>query len=404
MINLIYEAFPYGSSEQFVEYEIPFINQTVGSKYRVFSFYRGSGKKRNIPLDGELYMVKPKAKDYLLGIVTLPPKEFFRELKAISKRLCPDPIVRCLWRMVYYRAYGYALRRMIKGIALTEDEVFASYWLTECAYAAVMLKKWYPTIRVTSRGHGYDVYDQRCYLPFRNIIFDRIDKVYTVNEAERKYILEKYRAPVDRIETSHLGINLPQSYSKEVSRKPFRIVSCSSVIQLKRLDLLISALSEIEDVDFEWYHIGGGPLFDEISNMASRKLCKENQKFSFLGQMPLAQVHEYYQSHDLAVFINCSDTEGIPVSIMEAMSYGIPVIARNIGGNSEIVGNDTGLLLDSEGNPKKLKEGIRQIYSLKDDDYFKLRENARKKIEKSFNAEKQYTSYFSELLNMNLRE
>lgn len=41
-----------------------------------------------------------------------------------------------------------------------------------------------------------------------------------------------------------------------------------------------------------------------------------------------------------------SDSEGIPVSIMEAMSFGIPVIARNVGGMSEIVNEENGLLLE----------------------------------------------------------
>lgn len=43
-----------------------------------------------------------------------------------------------------------------------------------------------------------------------------------------------------------------------------------------------------------------------------------------------------------------SDSEGIPVSIMEAMSFGIPVIARNVGGMSEIVNEENGLLLEND--------------------------------------------------------
>lgn len=403
MINLIYESFPYGSSEKFVEYEIPYVNRIAGDKYRIFSFYRGHRSKRNIHLDGKLYIVVPKVRDYILGALTIKPIEVFNELKAISKRVCADPIVRCLWRMTYYRAYAYAFYRAVKKIENIENDIFVSYWLTECAYAAVMLKKWYPGILVTSRGHGFDVYDERCYLPYRSTIFSKIDSVFTVNEVERKYILEKHKEVYpEKIKTFHLGINLPCNYTKEAERTPFRIITCSSIIQLKRLDLLIYALAEIDEIEFEWYHIGDGPLYNQISDLASKKLNKKNQKFSFLGQLSLSEVHEYYKNHDLSVFINCSDTEGIPVSIMEAMSYGIPVIARNIGGNSEIVGNDTGLLIDSEDDPGILKEAILKIYSLKDDEYYMIRENARRRIENSFNAERQYETYFSLLQNMNL--
>ena len=47
-------------------------------------------------------------------------------------------------------------------------------------------------------------------------------------------------------------------------------------------------------------------------------------------------------------FINLSDSEGIPVSIMEAMSVGIPIIARDVGGNREIVTNNNGCLLEGD--------------------------------------------------------
>ncbi|MBR0513982.1 MAG: glycosyltransferase [Clostridia bacterium] len=402
MLNLIYESFPYGSSETFVEYEIPYLNQLVGDKFRVFSFYRGNDEKRNIHLNGELYLIKPVVKDYVLGFLTLTPKMLLREIKAISKRVCPDPIIRCLWRMLYYRAYGYALYRKVKELDLNQDEVFASYWLSECAYSAVMLKKWYPHISVTSRGHGFDVYEERCCLPFRKTIFEKIDYIYTVNEVEKRYILRRHsEITSDRIRISHLGIELPKEYSPRVDRKPFKIITCSSVIQLKRLDLLIDALEEIDDIELEWYHIGGGLLLDQISELAEKKLCKKNQKHFFLGQLSLTDVHKHYQDHDYSAFINCSDTEGIPVSIMEAMSYGIPVIARNIGGISEIVGDDAGLLINPEGNPHMLSKAIKYIYSLSDNEYYRLRENARKRVIDSFDAKKQYAEYFALLLGMN---
>ena len=46
------------------------------------------------------------------------------------------------------------------------------------------------------------------------------------------------------------------------------------------------------------------------------------------------------------MFINLSSSEGIPVSIMEAQSFGIPVIATNVGGSGEIVVSETGVLVD----------------------------------------------------------
>jgi len=48
--------------------------------------------------------------------------------------------------------------------------------------------------------------------------------------------------------------------------------------------------------------------------------------------LPHNDVLNYYASNPVDVFINTSSSEGLPVSIMEAMSFGIPVIATNVGG------------------------------------------------------------------------
>lgn len=59
------------------------------------------------------------------------------------------------------------------------------------------------------------------------------------------------------------------------------------------------------------------------------------------------QVMNYYKEHHFDVFINMSTNEGVPVSIMEAASFGIPIIATNVGGTSEIVQPSVGMLLSS---------------------------------------------------------
>ena len=46
---------------------------------------------------------------------------------------------------------------------------------------------------------------------------------------------------------------------------------------------------------------------------------------------------DYYKNNIIDIFINLSASEGIPVSIMDAISFGIPCIATNVGGTGEIV-------------------------------------------------------------------
>jgi glycosyltransferase involved in cell wall biosynthesis len=67
---------------------------------------------------------------------------------------------------------------------------------------------------------------------------------------------------------------------------------------------------------------------------------------------------EFYRKNHVDLFINVSETEGIPVSIMEAMSFGIPCIATNVGGVNEIVNNTNGFLVKKYFNNDHVSEFI----------------------------------------------
>jgi glycosyltransferase involved in cell wall biosynthesis len=69
---------------------------------------------------------------------------------------------------------------------------------------------------------------------------------------------------------------------------------------------------------------------------------------NFTGYLPQAQVMNLYRETGFDVFVNVSDAEGLPVSLMEASSAGIPMVATNVGGSNEIVNAANGVLLDAD--------------------------------------------------------
>ena len=70
--------------------------------------------------------------------------------------------------------------------------------------------------------------------------------------------------------------------------------------------------------------------------MAKRELGARNDvTYTFKGNTDKKLILYYYRAEQVDVFINTSDSEGVPVSIMEAMSYGIPCISRIVGSNAE---------------------------------------------------------------------
>ena len=72
------------------------------------------------------------------------------------------------------------------------------------------------------------------------------------------------------------------------------------------------------------------------------------------------------RSQPIDIFINVSSSEGLPVAIMEAISFDIPIIATNVGGTSEIVTPETGILIAPDSAPELIAARIRELYKVKE--------------------------------------
>ena len=120
-----------------------------------------------------------------------------------------------------------------------------------------------------------------------------------------------------------------------------------------------------------------------------------------MGSMPVSTIFDFYTTASVDLFINCSDVEGIPVSIMEAMSFGIPCIARDVGGNREIVDNNyNGILLSRNITVHELSDSIINLLCLDADKYEIMRRNAFKKYIDCYDARHNYSIYWDFILEM----
>ena len=80
----------------------------------------------------------------------------------------------------------------------------------------------------------------------------------------------------------------------------------------------------------------------------------DNVEVDLKGQVTHENVLKWFEENPADVFVNVSSSEGLPVSIMEAFSYGIPAIATAVGGMPEIVTEDCGVLLNPDFEPEEL--------------------------------------------------
>lgn len=108
----------------------------------------------------------------------------------------------------------------------------------------------------------------------------------------------------------------------------------------KRVDLLIAAM---KDIDVELYLVGDGPLLDEYETIS-------NEKVHFLGEVDGFSDFDKYD-----IFTLISDSEGLPLSAIEAMSAGLPLVLSNVGGCPELI-KENGVLV--ENNISDISNGI----------------------------------------------
>jgi glycosyltransferase involved in cell wall biosynthesis len=152
-----------------------------------------------------------------------------------------------------------------------------------------------------------------------------------------------------QIAVIHNGVNSnpflkQRTYSD--SRK-IKVAVVSNFHLYKGHDLLIEALTQFHVVPLEVTFIGNGV---EFTNTYNKTLSIQKHKFSFLGHIENAS--EILAGHDFA--IHPSRTEGLSNAILEELAAGLPVIAFNIGGNSELISSGRNGFLLPVGDTKAM--------------------------------------------------
>ena len=153
----------------------------------------------------------------------------------------------------------------------------------------------------------------------------------------------------------------------------------------KRVHLIYESIQKITRFKIEWTHIGDGTEYNNLLKQVKRS--KNNVTVKLLGRLSHNDVMKYYKNNHIDAFINVSYTEGLPVSIMEAIAFNIPVIGTNVGGSSEIIVNETGVLLSSTPEIDEIINAIEKIRT----------SNFKPKAfwKENFFAEKNYNEFIS---------
>ena len=298
---------------------------------------------------------------------------------------------------IAYRSWQGVGKRLTQIMDSTEDIkgelLYYSYWLDEGAIAIAHLAKRVGSSAI-SRAHGWEVYPKRHpfkYLPFRRFLASSGIKVCPISMHGE----EALRAQgFTNLHLYYLGT--PASKKMETTDKPNTktLVSISSIIELKRVQRIAEIFLKLyqQDSTWRWHHFGDGPLEAGIKEWLDKSGA---EGYSFHGRQSNETIHQWLSENTKnTIFINQSTTEGLPVSMMEAMSVGIPCVGTNVGGVSEIIeGGNNGLLHDDDLSVETVAH---LIQALDEDLLHAMAENAKNTWQNKFNAEKNYMAFLKQ--------
>lgn len=374
--------YPFSNREYFPDLECVYLSKVFDEVYLV---------PRSIPNKRVIYELPINVKvDTRYAEALLHSKSRVGELRnEVSFRTLKD----------YASEYFLSHMSLVKYLdVIRENKVFEKY-LTEARVSAqdILYSFWMePFIlgarcrpHVFSRAHGFDVYWDRQQKPFlQKKIISSISEVHVCSKNGQNFLKKKYPDYQSKVLYSPLGIN-SHSFMNPCSKgEVLNLVSCGSLIELKRFHLIPQALKHVKRKVY-WTHFGEGPEMQQIHHLI--KELPANVSVNLMGHVQNKEIHEFYKNTPVDAILHVSRTEGIPVSLMEAMSYGIEPWATDVGGVGELVPQKN--LLHPYLSTLELSQCIENILISSQ----KNREEYKQIQEQKFDATKNFTSFAQRL-------
>jgi colanic acid/amylovoran biosynthesis glycosyltransferase len=408
--------FPFGRLETYINSEIDILAKTFDKVILVpVDEYRYEHPNHNIRHYNNIDIVRINEFD-----VRLTKKEkLFHLWQALlilineilfgrsSKDHCKH-FKKCINYLLVAMQQSKSLYTYLHNNRLLESQfVFYSYWLHKSVLCATFLNNRLPKeVNIVSRAHSSDLYHRdwnnyiklkvNPFLPFERFKIISCNKIFSISTHGYNHFLNVFPHYHSKFQIARLGTKQQSMLNPKNEDTVFRIVTCSAIFPNKRIFRMPEILSMLTDLRAEWVHIGWGDsesvriLNEEIDRYDVRK------NVTLLGQKNHEFIIDYYRANPINIFMNLSLAEGIPVSIMEAISFGIPCIATNTIGNPEIVDNTCGFIIPVNFESANVASIIRKL-SLNPSVQRELSLGAIQMFNTKYNADINY-SHFSSIL------
>ena len=361
---LLTSSYPFGTrSETFLENEVPILASRF-DRVLILPSHRKPGQ-RSLPNGVELVEMEwlegwdrlarfralaDKAAINISTSIVSAPREWVpygRGLRTYCEVLAQSVLkARELSSFIETRRLGRAL--------------FYDYWFENSTLALAILKTSGQIPAVVTRAHGYDLYDERWpsgRVPFRKFKMEGLDRVFPVSDFGRRYLEQKVPWASEQIEVQRLGVR-QHPIPARVEREAPLVVSCGSLLPFKRFHLVPEVL-ELLGRPVRWVHFGDGPDRHRVQAAAAR--LPNRVSWELRGDVPNSDVIRFYKDEPVDAVVSLSVSEGLPVSMMEAISFGIPLVGMQAYGIPEIVTRETGICLPMDATATQAASALSEV-------------------------------------------
>ena len=238
-----------------------------------------------------------------------------------------------------------------------------------------------PTI-LTAHGWnftpGIPEFPAAVYRQIERLVGSFTSKVITVSEFDRQLALDARIAAADRFVTVYNGIpDVPPPLRADPGRTLVRLVIVARFEPQKDHPTLLRALAGLQDHPWELDLIGDGPLRGQMESLATT--LGIGGRVRFLGQR--TDVGQILAQAQVSLLV--TNWEGFPLSILEAMRAGLPVVASAVAGIGESVRDEETGYLVPRGDVDALQDRVLRLLT-SPDLRVRLGSSARTRYEQHF--------------------
>jgi len=408
LLILLTEAYPVILYELFIEDEMRIISSYFDKVLFVTENQVESKVQPFIPENSTTYKcdTSPSLSDKIICVKYLFCLFFYKEILLVLKKNNKKHWFKIVKILFMELAKAHKIKNTLKGILVKHKNGYSqiylySYWHNHKALALAMIRRKDKEKICFARAHGWDVFAGRHeipYLPFKTFILKNLDCTYSISETGKNEFEKKYGNDIcSKVRVSRLGKFNDRKPVFRVNDKGYLLFSCSELLPVKRVHLIIELISKLPLTNIRWIHYGEGPLRKELEALATEWL--PHVSYELRGVVPNKEILDFYQANPVDLFINLSESEGIPVSIMESLSSGVPVLATDVGGTSEAVNAEHGFLIEKDFDMNEVA-GIITKYLLSPKEIkLKYKQNAYSFWQKYFEASKNYSEFLRMILS-----